>query len=181
MMARRIVSSRPSPALIVAVVALVAAVAGTAIAGPGASTSAISKSKVKKIANKQINKRLPLGTGDIANGAVTGAKVGDGSLEDQDLGVVSTGSFNLGSVTAGTCVNAANLNIAGADEQDLLLVTPVSDPSVTGVPEANFDTGGELVMHGIPHPGESHVKVCNVSGGSIDPGEAFFRAVLIEG
>jgi hypothetical protein len=67
-MARRIVTARPSPALIVAVVALVAAVAGTAIAGPGASTSAISKSKVKKIANKQINKRLPLTGADIDYG-----------------------------------------------------------------------------------------------------------------
>jgi hypothetical protein len=51
--------------MLVAVLALVAAVAGTAIAGPGASTSAISKSKVKKIANKQINKRLPLTGADI--------------------------------------------------------------------------------------------------------------------
>jgi hypothetical protein len=59
---------RPSPAMVVAVVALVAAVAGTAIAGPGASTSAISKSKVKKIANKQINKRLPLTGADIDYG-----------------------------------------------------------------------------------------------------------------
>lgn len=67
-MAKRIVSARPSPALVVAVLALVAAVAGTAIAGPGASTSAITKSKVKKIANKQIDKRLPLTGADVDYG-----------------------------------------------------------------------------------------------------------------
>ena len=64
-------SMRQSPAIVVAVVALVAAVAGTAVAGPGASTSAVTKAKVKKIANKQINKRIPWKTGDIADNAVT--------------------------------------------------------------------------------------------------------------
>ena len=53
--------SKPSPALIVAVLALVAAVAGTAIAGDdlGATTSKLTKKKVKKTANKQITKRAP--------------------------------------------------------------------------------------------------------------------------
>ena len=45
--------------MVVAAVALVFAVAGTAIAGPGAISSKISKSKVKKIAKKQINKAAP--------------------------------------------------------------------------------------------------------------------------
>jgi hypothetical protein len=67
---------RPSPAIIVAVVALIAALAGTAMAGPGAETSKITKSKVKKIANKQINKQLPWETGDLAQGAVTAPVVG---------------------------------------------------------------------------------------------------------
>jgi hypothetical protein len=55
----RLRKGRPSPALVVAILALVAALAGTAVAGPGASSSAITKSKVKKIANKQITKRAP--------------------------------------------------------------------------------------------------------------------------
>jgi hypothetical protein len=55
-MGRRITERLPSPVLIVAVLALVAALTGTALAGPDASTSAISKKKVKKIAKKQIKK-----------------------------------------------------------------------------------------------------------------------------
>jgi hypothetical protein len=51
--------ARPSPAIVVAVLALVAALAGTALAGTGAGTSAINKKKVKKIAKKQINKLAP--------------------------------------------------------------------------------------------------------------------------
>lgn len=43
-------SLRPSPAIVVAIVALVAALAGTAVAGPNASTSKITKSKVRSIA-----------------------------------------------------------------------------------------------------------------------------------
>ena len=48
-----------SPAILVAVAALVAALAGTAIAGPDATTSAITKKKVKKITTKQINALAP--------------------------------------------------------------------------------------------------------------------------
>jgi hypothetical protein len=68
---RAITRRRPSPALVVAVVALVAALAGTAVAGPGAETSKLNRSKVKNIANKQINKQLPWTTADLAPGAVT--------------------------------------------------------------------------------------------------------------
>jgi hypothetical protein len=46
---RRITASRPSPAIIVAVLALVAALAGTAIAGTDATTSASVKKQVKEL------------------------------------------------------------------------------------------------------------------------------------
>jgi len=69
----------PSPALLVAVLALVAALAGTAVAGPDATTS-VSKKKTKKIANKQakkqINKTLPIDSSELADGAVSGSKLG---------------------------------------------------------------------------------------------------------
>jgi hypothetical protein len=57
-MSRKRRISRPSPALIVAIVALVAALSGAAIAQPVANT-AVSKKKVKKIAKKQIKKLAP--------------------------------------------------------------------------------------------------------------------------
>lgn len=52
--------SRPSPAIIVAALALVLALAGTAIAAPDFSAKAVSKSKVKKIAKKQANKQIKI-------------------------------------------------------------------------------------------------------------------------
>jgi hypothetical protein len=66
-MSRKARDLRPSPAIIVAIVALVAAVAGTAVAGQDASTSALTKSKVKKVAKKQVNKLAP----GIANEEIT--------------------------------------------------------------------------------------------------------------
>jgi hypothetical protein len=84
----RISSLRQSPAMVVAVVALVAAVAGTAVADPGASTSKITKAKVKKVANKQINKRIPWKTADIADGAITAPKLGTLTVRQSALTTV---------------------------------------------------------------------------------------------
>jgi hypothetical protein len=58
-MRRHIDGWRPSSGVLVGVLALVAAVAGTAVAGPGATTSKLSKKKVVKIADREINKLAP--------------------------------------------------------------------------------------------------------------------------
>ena len=50
--------SGPSPAMVVACVALSLALAGSAVAGTDALNKAVTKSKVKKIAKKQANKQL---------------------------------------------------------------------------------------------------------------------------
>jgi hypothetical protein len=51
-------AARPSPAIVIAVIALVAALAGTAVAGQDATTKALTASKVKRIVNTQIKKRV---------------------------------------------------------------------------------------------------------------------------
>jgi hypothetical protein len=67
---KRLSGSRPSPALVVGVLALVAALAGTAVAGPTANT-AVSKKKTKKIAlnqaNKVVDSVLPLGAEELGS------------------------------------------------------------------------------------------------------------------
>jgi hypothetical protein len=53
------VTRKPSPALVVALIALIAALTGTAIAaGPDAFTRPVTKSQAKKIATKQANKAI---------------------------------------------------------------------------------------------------------------------------
>ncbi len=54
-----ILEQRPGPAFVVAVLALLAALMGTAAAGSATTSGAINKKKVKKIATKQINKLAP--------------------------------------------------------------------------------------------------------------------------
>jgi hypothetical protein len=59
---RRITTLRPSPVIVVAILALVAAMAGTAIAGSDVQSSAVSKKSVKKIAKKQAKKQIDKAT-----------------------------------------------------------------------------------------------------------------------
>jgi hypothetical protein len=91
--------ARPSPAIVIAVLALIAALTGTAVAGPDASSSAVNKKKVKKIArkqaNKQINARLPFGTDDIADGAVSRPKLADGAVSGAKVADRSLGTAKV--------------------------------------------------------------------------------------
>lgn len=100
---RSVFRSRPSPAISVAVVALVAALAGTAVAGPGASTSLVTKKKVRKVANKEIDKRFPIATAGIADAAVTTAKLADAAVTTGKLAdnAVTTEKIVAGAVTKG--------------------------------------------------------------------------------
>jgi hypothetical protein len=117
-MLRGIRPSRPSPAIVVAIVALVAAIAGTAVAEV-ATTARLDKKekkKVKKIARKQANKqidaRLPFGTDDIADGAVSGAKLADGAVSGAKVqnGALGTGEFS-NSIPAARVTRTADQSI----------------------------------------------------------------------
>ena len=168
---------RPSPALIVAIVALVAALAGSAIALPGKNT--VKKNDIAK--NAVVSKA-------IKNDKVTGADVNEASLgtvpsaasaaalaghtrfsvhvpEGEDHVVATFGPFTL----IGTCT----IDDGGTDESLLELETSaansamdtnsedeesdfdpgtealvlVSDSQSTGDPEIEGEYGGNLVTH----------------------------------
>jgi hypothetical protein len=103
---RQLTRSRPSPALIVAVLALGLAIAGTAIAGPQAVLSGLTKSKVKKIAKRQatraVDARFPVDGPEIADGAVGSAKLGEGAVTSSKLGDAAVTSSKLGDAAATT-------------------------------------------------------------------------------
>jgi hypothetical protein len=100
---RRFPTTRPSPALIVAMIALVLALAGTALAGGTAAK--ITKSKVKTIAAKQINKLAPglevnsAKTATTADSAKTATTAGIAS-NILSANVLASGA-TLGSIPAG--------------------------------------------------------------------------------
>jgi hypothetical protein len=139
---------RPSPALIVAILALVVAMAGTASAVPGlVSGKQIKKNAVtsKKIKNGEVkNKDLGVNavnssrildgqvtTGDLADQAVTTGKLADlavttGKIADQ---AVTTGKLADNAVTTGKIADAAVTTGKLAD--NAVTTTKIADNAVT--------------------------------------------------
>ena len=164
---RGITRPRLNPALIVAVLALVAALAGTAVAtDPIATDSAVTKKKVKKIANKQINKRLPWKTADLADGAVTTPKLADGAVTSEKFFLSVVQNHDFGLVDQSNCTGqpgqspTLSISTPGITATDHVLVTP---------PPGFADT---FVLTAVPDPANNRVVVSacnNFFAGSGDP------------
>jgi hypothetical protein len=138
--------SRPSPAIVLAILALVAALAGTAVADPGASISAVTKKKVKKIARKQIKKAAPRLSVSHAKTADTATNAGsvDGldSTQLQRRGLVDHGRRNSASPTMLPLMAWPQLGVRITTDG-----TPSGDAAVrvaaTGRPGSNIDLAAE--------------------------------------
>ena len=91
---------RPSPAMVVAFIALFVAIGG--------SSYAVTRLPAKSVGSKQLRKGA-VRTTNLANGAVTGAKVKNRSLTGADINVAS-----LTGLTAASATNATNATHAGA-------------------------------------------------------------------
>jgi hypothetical protein len=90
--------SRPSPAMIVAIIALIAALSGTADAALGKNS----------VGSRQL-KAQAVTTGKIANNAVNSAKVAKGSLTGADINVGALGTVP----NAASAASAGNANTVG--------------------------------------------------------------------
>jgi hypothetical protein len=135
---------RPLSAIIVALAALVAALAGTAIAGPGATTSALTKSKVKKIATRQINKLAPglsvdhANTADSASSASPSGPAGGDLTENYPNPLIGNQVVSTAKI-ADQAVNTPKLNVIQFDRAIAEVANPGSagqvgfadDPSIT--------------------------------------------------
>jgi hypothetical protein len=110
---------KPSPAMIVAIVALVVALGGTAIAANTIRSGDIVNGQVK--------------TADLADGAVNSAKVGDRTLKGADLHTRSVGTGELAKLPAVDAFRAFNMSV-------------ISDnPTLVTLDAESFDTAD---MHG---------------------------------
>jgi hypothetical protein len=130
---------RPEPALIVAIIALIASLAGTAWA-------ALPKNSV---GTKQLKSRS-VTTGKIANNAVTGAKVATGTLTGADI--------NLGQL--GTVPNASSAQ-TGQDAQTVgghAAACPGGSTLIRGV---CYDLGLNPVVAGV----KAAASACQAKGG----------------
>jgi hypothetical protein len=90
--------SRPSPAMIIALIALFIALTGSAYAALGKNT----------VGTKQL-KQKAITTGKIANNAVTGAKVAKGTLTGENINLSALGTVP----NATSAASAGNANTVG--------------------------------------------------------------------
>jgi hypothetical protein len=133
---------RPSPALAVAFVALLAALSGTAVALPGKNT--VDSGDIKKNAVRSADiKNGGVTSADLRNNGVTSADVRDNALTGTDIDESSLGTVpsanSANSATSAT--NAANADTAEtAANADTLGGQPASSYESANIP-FSFTTG----------------------------------------
>jgi hypothetical protein len=126
-------SRKPSPAMAIAFVALLAALSGTAIALPGSNT--VNSGDIK---NNTIRSK------DIRNGTVSGKDIKNGSVKSADVGNDSLTGTDINEGTLGEVPSANHANSAGT--ADALGGTPASQyrTSAAGVVSQFMLDGNQL-------------------------------------
>jgi hypothetical protein len=123
---------QPTPAFVLAVIALIVAMSGTAVAAVALSANSV---KSRHIANGQVAKQ------DLAADAVRAGKVKDASLSGADVADESLGGADVtdGSLTGG---DVQNESLASADVQNESLTgADVAANSLTGADIAEATLG----------------------------------------
>jgi hypothetical protein len=172
-------SRMPSPAILVAVLALVAALAGTAVAGPDASTSAITKKKVTKIATKQINKLAPglsVASADTAN---TANRANTANTADTATNAQNAANANaLSGVGLNSVVVGASDSLGGCDPASTTFVTCAS--VTLDLPRDGRVLGwADLQWHSDNAAPSRAECVMRVDGGNVGHGMFFGESVSV--
>jgi hypothetical protein len=107
---------RPSPAMAVAFVALLAALSGTAVALPGQST--VDSGDLKRGAVKSSDIARAAVTGSkIQNGAITGSKLQNGTITGAKIANDTITGAQINDSTLGTIPRAERANTAGTADR----------------------------------------------------------------
>jgi hypothetical protein len=162
---KRVFSSRNSPAIVIAIFALVAAVAGSAIAGPTTARKVTVK-KVRKIANKQINALAPGLTVAKAKTVLKGG-VTQGSFKGSFVLNLDFGNLTTGGSACQTLFPNSPVNIA---DGDAIITTPPRNTPPIGVVTQTVNFAPSLA-----------IEACNVTGVLINPAAGGYRFTIIGG
>jgi hypothetical protein len=132
-------SGRPSPAIVLAVLALVFAMVGSAVAGTDALSSKITKAKVKKVAKKQANKVLDQRESSLR---VAHAETAENAKTADSATTADSAS------TADTAQTANNSNsLGGRPAADYALKSPYAAIAANGAIVAARSRGVTSVSH----------------------------------
>ena len=157
----RITQARPSPAMVVAVVALVAALGGTALASPTASTSALSKKKVKKIAKKQINKLAP-------GLSVANADTAD-KAENAETADTATSAIQAQNASTANGVKPIKVNFAAPSSTPPTAFVDQGGVKITG--QCNGSGNANVTLTSTANNGAVKLDVVNANGVDVFPFE----------
>jgi protein-disulfide isomerase len=152
---------RPSPALLVAVLALVAGLTGTALAGgPGAVASKLTKSKVKTISQKQANKVLKQEAPNLEVGSAV-------ALTQLEYVRSSSTTVNPGQTDSAiaTCPSGKFVTGGGGAGADVTSLETLADHPSTGNPNQLGYTAWEYRVHnsgGAPHTINAYAICANL-------------------
>jgi hypothetical protein len=163
----RLRGTKPSPAMVVSIIALVFALAGSAAAGV-ATISVLSKKEKKQtrnIARDEINKAAPglsVGNAVKAQTATSAGALADGDLKQSAFKLSVVVTLDYPSIPAQSCdtldSDGPGLGgLAGVAGTDAIIATP----DVLKMPQITF-VAGNL------NPGV-YFDACNPAAGAIDP------------
>ena len=152
---------RPSPALIVACLALFVAMGGVGYAALKLKPNSVKTKNIKNGAVKEAKIADGAVTGGkLANGAVTNEKIANGAVTGQKFLLSSTTQLNFGMQPGPSC-DSREVPATGITANDSVVVTPPPGFPNTFTLEGHPTAGGNAVA----------IVSCNTfdGGGAVDP------------
>jgi hypothetical protein len=140
---RNLIRSRPSPAMVLSFVALLAALSGTAIALPGKNSVQSNDIKKNAVTSSKI-KKSAVQSSDVKNSSLTGSDIKNDSLTGTDVNEAT-----LGKVGAAATADKAGTATAASVALSVNTLRPFGPVTVAeGAPAVTLLTNGPLSVVG---------------------------------
>ncbi len=162
----RFAPRRPSAAMVVAVIALVMAMAGAAVAGTGVHSKKVTTKKVKKIADQEISKAAP--TLNVAS--ADSAKIANNVYS---ANVLATGTL-LGSIPSGA--TSSHQGGANSGQYHVSFGRPITGCTISGGAANNTAPVIALVAVGVADA--NTINVFTRTGGNVPNDEPFYVQMI---